>query len=255
MTGGKTSYENMHKYKHMEELYCEKYKILFFLPQQNIWRSASWPSYSFPHFYRFKLFAVHSDFTDFYWFSALLVTSHFLYAPSFHQCSFTSRPPPTSCLISPSVYAYFSHTYIDIQYTHTHTHVHACSHTHTHLYTLKSWPKQNVTENPKVNLDKMQRMGAGLCKQCSGWWGVVDPINRTLWLHFRLFQFTKSARQTINVHAANVKTSLTPIKFNQGHSKCMLMLAWDQTSPIKCDLRQEGGLRRRECSWCGRDLV
>lgn len=71
--------------------------------------------------------------------------------------------------------------------------------------------------------------------------GDADPIKWTLWLHFRLFQFTKSARQTINVHIANVKTSLTPIKFNQGHSECMLMLAWDQTSPIKCDLRQEGG--------------
>lgn len=34
MTGGKTSYENMHKYKHMEELYCEKYKILFFYPSR-----------------------------------------------------------------------------------------------------------------------------------------------------------------------------------------------------------------------------
>lgn len=117
-----------------------------------------------------------------------------------------------------------------------------CTHTHTDTQrTEKSCLKQNVTEYPKVNLDRMLWIGAGWCKRWRGWWGAVDPINRTLWLHFRLFQFTKSARQTINVHTANVKTSLTPIKFNQGHSKCMLMLAWDQTSPIKCDLRQEGG--------------
>lgn len=105
------------------------------------------------------------------------------------------------------------------------------------------WPKQNVTEYPKVNLDRMQRRRAWPCKHGGGWWwgGDADPIKWTLWLHFRLFQFTKSARRTINVHTANVKTSLTPIKFNQGHSECMLMLAWDQTSPIKCDLRQEGG--------------
>ena len=190
-----------------------------------------------------------SNFTDFYWFSALLVTSHFLYAPSFHQCSFTSRPPPTSCLISPSVSAYFSSR---IHGRHAHARMHVHTHTHIYLRTQKSWPKQSVTKYPKVNLD---RIGAGLCMQ----WGVVeggvDPINRTLWLHFRLFQFTKSARQTINVHTANVKTSLTPIKFNQGHSKCMLMLAWDQTSPIKCDLRQEGGWGGKECGWCGRDLV
>lgn len=50
------------------------------------------------------------------------------------------------------------------------------------------------------------------------WWSA-DPIKGTLWLDFRLFQFTKSARQTINVRTANVKTSLTPIKFHQGHSK------------------------------------
>lgn len=70
----------------------------------------------------------------------------------------------------------------------------------------------------------------------AAWWSA-DPIKGTLWLDFRLFQFTKSARQTINVRTANVKTSLTPIKFHQGHSKCMLMLAWDQTSPIKYDLK------------------
>lgn len=60
------------------------------------------------------------------------------------------------------------------------------------------------------------------------------------------FNLPKSARQTINVCIANVKTSLTHIKFNQGQSKCMLMLAWDQTSPIKCDLRQEGDEAARE---------
>lgn len=72
-------------------------------------------------------------------------------------------------------------------------------------------------------------------------WGHTDPINRTLSLPFRRFQFTKSSRQTINVCIANVKTSLTHIKSSQGHCKCALMLAWDQTGPIKCDLKQAGG--------------
>ena len=35
---------------------------------------------------------------------------------------------------------------------------------------------------------------------------------------------------------AHVKTYLTPIKLNQGHTKCILTLVWNQASPIKCDL-------------------
>lgn len=73
-----------------------------------------------------------------------------------------------------------------------------------------------------------------------GWGGggaAAGAIKGTLRLHFLLFQFAKSARQTINVRSANVKTSLTPIKFLQGHRECMLMLARDQTSPIKYDLK------------------
>lgn len=69
---------------------------------------------------------------------------------------------------------------------------------------------------------------------------AAGAIKGTLRLHFRLFQFAKSARQTINVRSANVKTSLTPIKFLQGHCECMLMLARDQTSPIKDDLKWVG---------------
>lgn len=91
------------------------------------------------------------------------------------------------------------------------------------------WPNWNVTEYP--------RWAWTGCKEEEKCWWSADPIKGTLWLDFRLFQFTKSARQTINVRTANVKTSLTPIKFHQGHSKCMLMLAWDQTSPIKDDLK------------------
>lgn len=78
-----------------------------------------------------------------------------------------------------------------------------------------------------------------------GGWGedgaaAAGAIKGTLRLNFRPFQFAKSARQTINVHSANVKTSLTPIKFFQGHRECMLMLARDQTGPIKYDLKWAG---------------
>lgn len=139
MTGGKRQLVEMctNTNKHMKELYCEKYLIHFFFAPAELTRVASWTSYSFPHFYSFKLFAVNSNFTDFYWFSTLLVTSHFLYAPLFRQCSFSSRPPNTSCFIFPSVSAfspthtwqtYNTHTHVDMDlYTHIHTrrHVHA----------------------------------------------------------------------------------------------------------------------------------
>lgn len=81
-------------------------------------------------------------------------------------------------------------------------------------------------------------------------WEHTHPINRTLSLHFCRFQFTKSSRQTINVCNANVKTSLTHIKSSQGHCKCALMLAWDQTGPIKCDLKQAGVIiLRKQPAW------
>lgn len=87
-------------------------------------------------------------------------------------------------------------------------------------------------------------------------WGeggaAAGAIKGTLRLNFRLFQFAKSARQTINVRSANVKTSLTPIKFFQGHRECMLMLARDQTGPIKCDLKWVGAAAE---VWAGVALV
>lgn len=158
MGGRKRVQENMHKYKstHAGIILWEISNP--FLPQQNIWGvAASWPSYSLPHFY--KLFAVPSNFTEFYWFSALLVTSHFLHAPSFHQCSFTSHPPPTSCFISPSIFACLLHTW------HTqHTRTRTC--THTKQTPAHHSPVLNRMSQgfPKVGLDRMLRIGAGLCK-------------------------------------------------------------------------------------------
>lgn len=113
--------------QHMKELYCEKYWIQFFTPAEHT-RAASWPSYSFPHFHSFKLFAVDSNFTDFYWFSTLLVTSHFLYAPLLRQCSFGPCPPNTSRFIFPSVSAFSpTHTHVDMD---LHTHIHTRRHVH-----------------------------------------------------------------------------------------------------------------------------
>lgn len=110
-----------------------------------------------------------------------------------------------------------------------------------HLYSVHAkhqksfWPKWKVTEaQGETGWYRVDHYCA------STRWGHTDPINRTLSLHFRRFQFTKSSRQTINVCNANVKTSLTHIKSSQGHCKCALMLTWDQTGPIKYDLKQAG---------------
>lgn len=172
------------------------------------------------HIFAASNFSQFTKFTDFYWFCALVVTPYFLYAYSFPQCSFTSRPPPTS---------YFYPVTRD-RHTITCTHRHAvCMH--------------DAHKRPDLN-----RMSQSTPRWtwAAKWTGESDAGEdggsniQTLWLCIHLCQFTKSARKTITVHAVNVKTSLTPIKFSQGHSECMLMLAWDQTSPIKCDLEQEG---------------
>lgn len=144
--------------QHMKELYCENYLIQFFFTAAEHMRIDWWPSYSFPHCYCLKLFAVYSNFADFYWFSTLLVTSHFLYAPSFHQCSFSSRPPPTSYFIFPSVSVFYPCAYTVDKKTTKKKHIHMYVHTYTHTHAEKSlWPKQNVTQYPKVNLDRKQR--------------------------------------------------------------------------------------------------
>lgn len=107
---------------------------------------------------------------------------------------------------------------------------------------MSFWPKWKVTEaQGETGWYRVEHYCA------STRWGHTDPINRTLSLHFHRFQFTKSSRQTINVCNANVKTSLTHIKSSQGHCKCTLMLTWDQTGPIKCDLKQAGGRGWSSC--------
>lgn len=96
------------------------------------------------------------------------------------------------------------------------------------------WPRWKVTERLKVKPDETELS----IHVKAGGRGHTDPINWTLSLHFPHFQFTKSSTQTLNVCNANVETSLTHIKSSQGHCQCALLLAWDQTGPIKCDLKQ-----------------
>lgn len=128
-----------------QELYCEKYHIYFF-PQQNIPRVAS---HSFPHFSNSNFSQLTPNFVDFHWFSALLVTSHFLLRPlippMFIHLSSTSYFMPyfpfRLCIFFSQVHGrHRVHKHVHVCWTHTHTltppHTKGCTHTSAHTKVL-----------------------------------------------------------------------------------------------------------------------
>lgn len=155
----------MHKYKSTHEgIILWKISNSIFLLQQNTQES------------RFMTILLFSTLLLFQTFCSLLQLCRLLliqYTFSYFTLSLRPLIPPMFIqLSSTSYFIFYFPLSLCIFPVHIHgrhkIHIHMCRYTHTGMCTQSTekslWPKQNVTQYPKVNLDTKQRRSALLCK-------------------------------------------------------------------------------------------